>query len=309
MSQSLQMYDVYTAKYEQLVESDNYKVEVSPELDDAGNPVLDENGEQQYIRKFYFRDTEITKAKSDEYLSDVIDKAQTAVYDAYYAEEGGLQVKWLWIKNVWSPDVPWRKPILDYNQFINNLGKFAKDPNKSGLTDAQLTQITSSENYQRITKKLHEDSQNKNNGYLVLPILSVGLSFLSQFISSRQQKKSGQQVEGAGAGSMKVMMIIMPLMMGFFALSYTAVFTVYIITNSIMTLLINLGSSGILALIDMKKEGKKFAIAPRGEKNGKDKSAEKNYTGVIRYGRPDPNDTKIQGDSFLKDRKKNKKDK
>ena len=76
-----------------------------------------------------------------------------------------------------------------------------------------------------------------------------------------------------------------------------------------MTLLINLGSSGILALIDMKKEGKKFAIAPRGEKNGKDKSAEKNYTGVIRYGRPDPNDTKIHGDSFLKDRKKNKKHK
>ncbi len=296
MRQYLQMYDVYTAKNEQVL-VEEYGYTWTDTLDEEGNLISREFNVPAGI--------ESGSAKDNEYRDDAKDKAQTAVYEAYYAEEGGLQVKWLWIKNVWSPDVPWRKPILEYKQFISNLGKFATDAKKSGLTEAELARITSSERYSDITEKLVNDSRNKNNGYLVLPILSVGLSFLSQFISSRQQKKSGQQVEGPGAGSMKIVMIIMPLMMGFFALTYTAVFTVYIITNSTMTLLINLASSGLLALIDMKKAGANYVKVPRGEK--KKGKGEDNGDVVIRYGRPDPNDAKIQGDTFLKDRKKNKK--
>ena len=298
MRQYLQMYDVYTAKQEQVLEGYGY----------TWNDILDEEG-NVISREFITPDgVESGSAQDNANRDEAVDKAQSAVYDAYYAEDGGLQVKWLWIKNVWSPDVPWRKPILDYNQFINNLGKFAKDPKKSGLTDAELQRIISSENYSRITQKLRDDPHNKNNGYLVLPILSVGLSFLSQFISSRQQKKSGQQVEGAGAGSMKVMMVIMPVMMGFFALSYTAVFTVYIITNSAMTLILNMASTGLLALIDRIKAGDNYVKVPRGEK-GKKGKGEDGGDVVIRYGRPDPNDAKIQGADYLKDRKKDKKKK
>lgn len=296
MRQYLQMYDVYSVKQEQfLIEELGYSWRDT--LDEEGNVITREFITPEGI--------ESGSAEDNAYRAEAKELAQTAVYDAYYAEEGGLQVKWLWIKNVWSPDVPWRKPILEYKQFISNLGKFATDPKRSGLTEAELKRITSSERYDDVTYKLTHDPKNKNNGYLILPILSIGLSFLSQFISSRQQKKSGQQVEGAGAGSMKMMMIIMPLMMGFFALSYTAVFTVYIITNSAMTLLINLASSGVLALIDMKKDGAKYVKTPRGEK--KKNKGEDGDDVIIRYGRPDPNETKIQGDSFLKDRKKNKK--
>ena len=94
---------------------------------------------------------------------------------------------------------------------------------------------------------------------------------------------------------MKIVMIIMPLMMGFFALTYTAVFTVYIITNSTMTLLINLASSGLLALIDMKKAGANYLKVPRGEK--KKGKGEDNGDVVIRYGSPDPNAAKFLGDT------------
>ena len=315
MRQYLQMYDVYEATYNQTIEGYGYEwKEITTEKkDEDGNTVYDEDGNVVYESEFCWTKDGVKVDLQLSEDSDAIDKAQTAVYDAYYADEDGLQVKWLWIKNVWSPDVPWRKPILEFQQFKNNLGKYATKPAKSGLTSDELTRVTSSERYNNVTKKLQNDGHNKNNGYLVLPILSVGLSFLSQFISMRQQKKSGQQVEGAGAGSMKMMMIIMPVMMGFFALSYTAVFTVYIITNSSMTLLINLASTGLLNLIDMKKEGEKYVKAPRGEKSKKGKGEDGDV--VIRYGRPDPNDAtaqnapKIQGDTFLRDRKKNKKGK
>ena len=75
------------------------------------------------------------------------------------------------------------------------------------------------------------------------------------------------------AGSMKMMMVIMPLMMGFFALQYTAVFTLYIVVNSAMTILINVFTTMAM--------------------NGKSKHNEKKLRspdGIQKYGRPDPKD-------------------
>ena len=68
-----------------------------------------------------------------------------------------------------------------------------------------------------------------------------------------------------------MMMIIMPLMMGMFALSYTAMFTLYIVVNSASTILINVVTSVAM--------------------DGKSKKKEKQQTtGIQKYGRPDPKD-------------------
>lgn len=75
-----------------------------------------------------------------------------------------------------------------------------------------------------------------------------------------------------------------------------------------MTLILNMASTGLLALIDRIKAGDNYVKVPRGEK-GKKGKGEDGGDVVIRYGRPDPNDAKIQGADYLKDRKKDKKKK
>ncbi|MCI8612187.1 MAG: YidC/Oxa1 family membrane protein insertase [Clostridia bacterium] len=213
---------------------------------------------------------------------------QDAVYE-YYSNSGeSNRQSFLWIKNIWSPDVPWKKPILEHSGFMSAVGNWGKNSGKLAklgfsaekeeleklkslkLEDkASFEGLVSGSYYDSVTARLRTHESNKTNGILVLPILAAGLSFLSQFITMRQQKKAGQ--EAAGAGSMKFMMVLFPLMMIFFSVSYTTAFTLYIVLNSGMTVLLNLLTTGIFALKDRKA----------------DKAVQ---TTIIKYGRPDPND-------------------
>lgn len=80
--------------------------------------------------------------------------------------------------------------------------------------------------YNTVMGLLLDEENNGANGYLVLPILSVLLSVGMQLITMRQQKKSGQMNDAmGGGGAMKVMMFVMPVMIGFFSLSYTSAFS------------------------------------------------------------------------------------
>lgn len=231
--------------------------------------------------------------------SDAVNQVcQQAVADFYAGEETNRQ-DFLWIASVWRPDVPWEKPIGSHSAFINSIGRYAEDAGRSGITAEELSRLIASDNYNRITGRLAAQ-EDRANGYLVLPILSIGLSFLSYFISQRQQKKAGQApVEGAaGAGTMKFMMILMPLMMGFFALTYSAAFTLYMVVNSSTTIVINLLSSFILDTKDKLAEKKAVSTVQKygrpdpnaGAGGDKKQKGTKNADGgVQKYGRPDPN--------------------
>ena len=113
--------------------------------------------------------------------------------------------------------------------------------------------------YRQARVLLAEDN-NGANGYLVLPILSVLFSVATQWLSMRQQKQSGQMNEAMGGGTMKTMMFIMPVMIGFFSLSYTAAFSLYLIISYAFSLALQLSSNAILLVID-KAEEKKVTMA------------------------------------------------
>lgn len=191
---------------------------------------------------------------------------QERVYDYYQANKTGF----LWIKNIWSPDVPWKKEVNSYNQFLTNIGKRKDDAAKSGIDDSTLASMKGS--YDVVMGKLLAEENNGANGYLVLPILSVLFSVATQFLTMRQQKQTGQMNEAMGGGTMKTMMFIMPIMIGFFSLSYTAAFSLYLIISYAFSLIMMLSSNAILLAIDKAEEKKVI-------------------TTVQKYGRPDPNDT------------------
>lgn len=224
------------------------------------------------------KDEVIGKLRDEGHISESYKKADDTVWDdrTQYAQYKvalryeETKISFLWIENIWSPDVPWKKEINNKTTFEQNIGDYAKNPEKMGLDATTVGEMIAP--YDTVMGRLLDTSYNRANGYLILPVLSVGLSFLMQWITMRQQKKSGQVNDAMGGGStMKMMMFMMPVLMGIFSLSYTACFSLYLVVNYLVSLAISLSSSLLFVVID-KKAAKKAAET------------------VHKYGRPDPND-------------------
>ena len=75
---------------------------------------------------------------------------------------------------------------------------------------------------------------------MILPILSIGLSFLSMFISQQMDKKTRKgetQQDAQQKATNTTMMIMMPLMMAFFGFMYTGAFAIYMVANYTLSIL------------------------------------------------------------------------
>ncbi len=194
---------------------------------------------------------------------------------------GKVQASFLWVQNIWAPDVPWGdKGILDYDTFKTSIRDYANSW-KSGLDDESQAVIMSDVVYNKVMfKLLNDNGHGRTNGYLILPVLVVLLSLGSQLLSSFQQKKAGQvNNKGGIATSMKVMMFVMPVMMGYFAIQYASIFTLYMVTNSATSLAFNALFSGIIRLVDKRKSTRHYGYAV-GSTRGSSASAD---SAIIHY--------------------------
>ena len=92
----------------------------------------------------------------------------------------------------------------------------------------------------------------KWNGLLLLPLLSIVVSFLSQKLTQVAQGTPPPQ-QGQSQGSMKMMQYFMPIMMGVFALLYSGAFTIYMFVSSLMAIFFQLSFNLIAYLVDYSK--------------------------------------------------------
>ena len=139
---------------------------------------------------------------------------------------------WLWIQNVWQPDT-WATVMQPYSGGAFGGGGFSS----SGIDTSEYSGIEAT--YDLIRKAVLEGNGYSHkgswNGLMILPFMSVGMSFLSQFISQRMERKNrnGETVQQnqQQAATNKTMMIIMPLMMAYFGFIYTGAFAIYMVFN------------------------------------------------------------------------------
>ncbi len=190
---------------------------------------------------------EIDQDKVNEYIASQV-KAKF--------EDQSNKYSFMWVRNVWKGDTT-TSPVVKYSTFK----KYAL---KNGIaTEETLPQL----------EQAHKDissiieAKYEYNGCYVLIILAGAVTFLTQFIQTKiQQKKSG----GVPNPSSKTMLIIMPLIMVIFASTSSALFTLYIITSSIMSFLLG-------TVIDLFIKDKK-------DKNGQ-VLYKKGNTEVVEYSR------------------------
>lgn len=133
----------------------------------------------------------------------------------------------MWVKNVWKKDTS-TSPVVNYSSF-------EKYMLKNGLVeDSQLGQLKA--NHTAIAEII--ESEHKYNGCYILIILAGAVTLVAQLLQTKLQKiKAGPNAQANPTN--KTMMIIMPIFMIIFASTSSALFTLYIITNSIISAVIS----------------------------------------------------------------------
>ncbi|MCH5156596.1 MAG: membrane protein insertase YidC [Clostridiales bacterium] len=149
---------------------------------------------------------------------------------------------WLWIKNVWQPDT-WASVMQKYEGGQFDGGGFSTSVNLEKYPDGAKG-VKTYEIIRQAVLEIDNVGHGKNgtwNGLMILPVMSVGLSFLSMFISQRMERKNRKgevvQQNAQQATTNKMMMFMMPLMMAFFGFMYTGAFAIYMVVNYSLSIL------------------------------------------------------------------------
>lgn len=184
------------------------------------------------------------EGKSEEEYQKELKEKLDPLLVAKYKE---LNPSWFWVKNPWRPDIAYSdnkifkivanvNPIPTYEEITNTegktnygIGKITVEPSIGDNDDARTA-------YNLVMSPIAED-YGQGNGFYILAVVAVLVSFFSQKITQKVQGTQEMPGGGANAGTMKFMMILFPFMMGIFAFSSSTVFTLYIITNSTISLL------------------------------------------------------------------------
>ena len=158
-----------------------------------------------------------------------------AVLDKY--EEIKDENGWLWITNVWKSDT-YTKAMLSFDEYYK----------KANLQLTDEEKATAKVEYETIEAIIYSDETNAGwNGYFILVVLAGVVSFLAQYITTKSMKpKNGQNANDPSGASNKVMMLLMPVIMVVFAWTSTSIFSLYLITNSVMTIFTGLICNAIL---------------------------------------------------------------
>lgn len=194
------------------------------------------------------------------------DVALKAVQEKYLE----TRESWLWIQNVWQPDT-WAKIMQPYegNSFAGNGFSATVDMTSYFNDNGEST-------YNKIFNAVLQTGGYGNNGswngLMILPFLSIGLSFLSMFISQRMERKNRKgevvQQNSQQKTTNTMMMIMMPLMMAWFGFIYTGAFAIYMVVNYTLS---------IITTVTMRYPVEKMVTKRLAREEEKNKSGKASY--------------------------------
>lgn len=192
-------------------------------------------------------------------VSDYLEGPAAKEVEAYY--ESGHNNSFLWVHNLWYPDSTLNKEVPSFSKF------------QSTITKASIGDDYAA-SYNKVTAALG-DQKGQYNGYFVLIILSIGLMLFQQWISMRANKSVNElgTVDGSGAKTNKWMMIMMPIIYGIFSFFYSASFSLYMITNTVYSIITMLIINKCVDVWFKKKEERGELDAYLAKKQKKSKSS------------------------------------
>ena len=196
-----------------------------PLTDENGNALTDKQGQTLY---------------QDLYLSTAVQNVcMQFVVEGYDLNKDSF----LWIENIWIADSPTIQSIMSYDSLVGQIGSDNVEYGEETVYNAFMPDL--------------QEERDRVNGYYILPILCVLFASLSiilnRFYAKRKNRKEGKDVQVQGGA--KWMQIIIPILLGIFALFYNSVFAIYMLTGQVVsTLLLPLQLFIVDKLVDKNKK-------------------------------------------------------
>ncbi len=152
-----------------------------------------------------------------------------------------------WVKNIWASDCSWTTALPANTEALNQKIKV-------GMSEVDYEELTHD------LGRYKEKGFKNGNGWFILVVLSILSMAGSTIIMNKTQKTQMQlsSVDGdnsTAASTQKMMTWMMPIMFGIFSFIYSAAFSIYMVTNS----LLSTGSTLLINLIVEKSFKKKIA--------------------------------------------------
>lgn len=182
---------------------------------------------------------EKTKGTAD---NEAILIAQNQVVTSYKTDSS-LQNDFLWIESISRKDSK-EKVFPSANEYNKMVGK---------------QNAVSEERYNLVMGQLNV-SITKWNGYYILPVLVIGASFLTTFLTGLQEKKKN----GIATTQSNILTkFMMPAILGILCFTTNATFGIYLLANTIITILTNFIIDPIVEIIIKKYLIKKEDSKPK----------------------------------------------
>lgn len=206
-----------------------------------------------------YESMDMTQENAEKYAA-AVEIAQQKVYDFYFSAEQVEARKFLWIHNIFVSD-SWKEGVPNYLVVTG----------QEGFAMSKITGVMKDEYELVMGKVIGADlagygSGAKWNGLLLLPVFSIVLSFLSQKLLTKSQGTPPPSPNGKSGDSMqanmKMMQYFMPIMIGVFALFYSAAFALYTFTSSLVAIVFQLIFALVGKILDKREERMAGGFAP-----------------------------------------------
>lgn len=150
--------------------------------------------------------------------------AENAV-EQYYLE---TQEGFLWIKNIYKSESP-TSPMFTESEIKNYLSRYYSDEEQA-IEDAYDLE---GKIFGNVVAGIDTEALGLN-GYYILTIIAVAVSFLSIWLSNKLM--NGNKKNNPNQKSSWAMYVIMPVIYGIFTFMYTSLFAIYLIVGQIIML-------------------------------------------------------------------------
>lgn len=208
---------------------------------------------------------------TDETKNEILSNSKAFATSETATYYGTIKEGFLWIKNIYRPDTyastfPSSDEYLSTTGILNNVSEEKPYTNIYGET--ATTKDAAKDLFATEFKDVAGDITKVYsgwNGWLILVVLSAGVTVLSLLITNlgnkakKQYDNKGNEIKVKTPNNF-LMMILLPILMVVFTLQYSAAFALYIVMNSLMSVLIGCVTTLVMNKIEKSKEKKKEGV-------------------------------------------------
>lgn len=265
---SLNQISQYNIKNEYKELTENYKIVLKQQLTQKAQEKSVTVSNEGTLKEI---ENEImASALSEDEKTAIISDAKnvaTAETAKYY---GKIKEGFLWIKNIYRPDT-YVSVFPNSDDFISITGtdfskiseenKYVDEIYGETYTTQEAAKNAFKTNFESVAGQINTEYSGWN-GYLILVVLSALVTVLSLIISTKSTKikpqydKKGNEIQ-VKQPSNKLMTILLPILMIVFTLQYSSAFALYIVVNSLMSVIIGFVTNLVMNKIEKSKEKRK----------------------------------------------------